>query len=146
MMNRALVKLAQAVPKSCCMHDWWIALTAAAFGTIAYVPDSLYLYRQHDENVMGAKQTGSVEDLRKRMDQKEEVRETYWRMFAQAKAFKRVYGEKMNLRQKETLRAFLALPYQTPFMRLKNIMGHHFVKSSAIQTFAQCFTIPSRRR
>jgi len=48
----------------------------------------------------------------------------------------------MTPEQKSTLRAFLALPYQSPAGRVKNIMRHHFCKNSRVQTFAMCVTIP----
>lgn len=36
------------------MHDWWLALVAAAFGTIEYSPRVSLLYRQHSRNSLGA--------------------------------------------------------------------------------------------
>ena len=35
------------------MHDGWLALVAAGHGRIAYVPERLSRYRQHEENVVG---------------------------------------------------------------------------------------------
>lgn len=39
-----------------CLHDWWIALVAAATGRIATIREPLVRYRQHDRNVVGAVQ------------------------------------------------------------------------------------------
>lgn len=36
------------------MHDFWIALVAANFGKIVYVPKATMLYRQHNNNVVGS--------------------------------------------------------------------------------------------
>lgn len=36
------------------MHDWWIALIAAAFGKVVYLNRSTILYRQHQGNVIGS--------------------------------------------------------------------------------------------
>lgn len=36
------------------MHDWWLALLAAAFGKVLYIPESTILYRQHGSNQVGA--------------------------------------------------------------------------------------------
>ena len=59
-MNAALRRLvtAYADPTKLYMHDWFIALTAAAFGQILFLPDPLVDYRQHGANVMGASRTG----------------------------------------------------------------------------------------
>lgn len=35
------------------MHDWWIMLVAQATGNVAFVPESLMLYRQHSANALG---------------------------------------------------------------------------------------------
>ena len=55
-MNRTLRDLiaAHAVAKDLFMHDWFIALTAASFGRIAFVDQPLTRYRQHEGNVIGA--------------------------------------------------------------------------------------------
>jgi len=53
MMNGALRELADKIPGEAYMHDWWIALTAAAFGKIALVERPLMKYRQHGGNTVG---------------------------------------------------------------------------------------------
>ncbi|MFH0933671.1 MAG: glycosyltransferase family 2 protein [Pseudomonadota bacterium] len=53
-INRSLLEQACPVPREVLMHDWWLALLAAAAGKIAYVPMPLVSYRQHEGNVLGA--------------------------------------------------------------------------------------------
>ena len=53
--NRRLAELATPMPDACIMHDWWLALTAAAVGGIVYVDEPLVSYRQHQANVIGGK-------------------------------------------------------------------------------------------
>lgn len=142
MMNRALLCLLRERPAACEMHDWWIALTVSCFGTISYVNEPLYLYRQHGNNTLGAKETGSAADLKERIDRSEEVKKTYQNMAAQAHAFGQMYHDRMSKEQKATLRAYLALRYQSPVGRLRNIVKNRFYKSSKLQTLAQCVTIP----
>lgn len=144
MMNRALAELVNRVPGHCVMHDWWIALAASCFGTISWVREPLYQYRQHGGNTLGACRTGGREDLRKRMLRHEAVEDNYRLMFAQAASFGAMYKERMTREQKKTLKAFLALPAQTPGERLGNIVRNRFYKSSPVQTLAQCVTIPKR--
>ena len=144
MMNRALVELLKERPAACFMHDWWIALAASCFGTISWVEEPLYLYRQHGNNTLGAKETGSVKDVAERLESSRaaQVEENYRKMAAQAHAFGKMYGDRMNEEQKAILRAYLALRYQSPVGRLKNIVKNRFFKSSKLQTLAQCVTIP----
>lgn len=53
-MNRALLQLALPIPEQAYIHDWWLALVAAAQGTIGHVDRALTLYRQHGANTLGA--------------------------------------------------------------------------------------------
>lgn len=54
MINRELLFLALPLPK-CGMHDYWIALVAASLGQIGLIEEATLLYRQHTNNVIGAK-------------------------------------------------------------------------------------------
>ncbi len=146
MMNEALLKLTAQKPESCCMHDWWIALTAACFGRISCVQQPLYQYRQHGGNTLGAKATGSVEDLKARLSRQRQVKENYRRMWRQGRAFAARHGRRMQPEQKKVLTVFLALPGQRPLMRLSMVRKYGFYKSSAIQTLAMCMTMPPHRR
>ena len=142
MMNRALVERAKRVPRACFMHDWWIALCASCFGEISCVREPLSLYRQHGGNTLGARNTGSLGDLRERGRRGRQVRENYRRMFMQARAFGRMYGKELEDSKRAVLSAFLSLPGKTPAGRLACIVKNRFYKSSWLQTLAQCFTIP----
>ena len=53
-VNRSLLKLAVPLPADVVMHDWWLALCAAACGQIGHLPASMLRYRQHDSNQIGA--------------------------------------------------------------------------------------------
>lgn len=44
--------------ESVIMHDWWLALVAFYFGNVSYIPAAPILYRQHDNNQLGAKGSG----------------------------------------------------------------------------------------
>ncbi len=55
MTNRPLLKLAVPVPGTALMHDWWLALWAAALGRLEFIDKPLVSYRQHAKNAVGAK-------------------------------------------------------------------------------------------
>ncbi|MDD4005441.1 MAG: glycosyltransferase family 2 protein [Elusimicrobiaceae bacterium] len=54
MINRPLKTLAAKMPPQAVMHDWWLALTAAAFGAAGYIAEPLVRYRLHGTNTFGA--------------------------------------------------------------------------------------------
>ena len=60
LINRVLADLALKYgdPGRMVMHDWFLALTAAAFGRVVFIPEKLVRYRQHAENVKGASSNG----------------------------------------------------------------------------------------
>jgi len=53
-INRSLLKLAVPLPTDVVMHDWWVALCAAACGQIGHLSNPTLRYRQHDSNQIGA--------------------------------------------------------------------------------------------
>jgi glycosyltransferase involved in cell wall biosynthesis len=55
LFNGALLQKALPVPKQAIMHDWWLALVAAAFGRIHCIDEALVDYRQHGSNALGAR-------------------------------------------------------------------------------------------
>jgi len=53
--NRSLARIAAPVPSQARVHDWWMALTVAAFGYLAPLFEPTVLYRQHGNQSIGAK-------------------------------------------------------------------------------------------
>lgn len=54
MINYELAKLWQTT-NDIIMHDWYLAIVAAALGELVYIDQPTHLYRQHDSNVLGAR-------------------------------------------------------------------------------------------
>ena len=79
MMNRALLDLAARAPRSCFMHDWWLALTVSCFGVMDYVSQPLYQYRQHGGNVLGARDTGQTAGGRGELPEDDGAGQGLWR-------------------------------------------------------------------
>jgi glycosyltransferase involved in cell wall biosynthesis len=92
-MNRPLRNLiaAHARAKDLFMHDWFIALTAASFGRIAFVDRPLTRYRQHGNNTIGASAKPlllrGLDALRNRGEAKRRILLTY----THTKVFRKMY-------------------------------------------------------
>ena len=59
-VNRPLLRLALPIPEAALMHDWWLALCAAACGSLEFLPEATAAYRRHGANavtVRGFRQT-----------------------------------------------------------------------------------------
>ena len=58
LLNHELISIALPIPKEALVHDWWLALVASAHGRIQFISESSILYRQHEQNSIGAKGIG----------------------------------------------------------------------------------------
>tara|TARA_B100000427_G_C15464376_1_gene575571 strand:- start:191 stop:1120 length:930 start_codon:yes stop_codon:yes gene_type:complete len=56
LFNEELAQIALPIPDNAIMHDWWLALTASAFGKVIFIDTPLVEYRQHGNNTIGAKE------------------------------------------------------------------------------------------
>ena len=69
--NEELARKALPIPDKAIMHDWWLALTATAFGSLIFIDEPLVNYRQHRDNAIGAKEflkfNGSSNRLRRKI-------------------------------------------------------------------------------
>lgn len=110
LINRTLADLAkQKQLDSIIMHDWWIALIAAAFGKIGYVSESTIQYRQHEHNTLGAKNGHSLRYLMKKMQNFVEIRNSMQDTTEQAAFFYEKFHGKMIDEQKSLTCAYAAL-------------------------------------
>ena len=71
------------------MHDWWLYLSAAAFGTVYYDREAYIKYRQHGNNRFGAK-TSKWQVWRYRLGQLGKKR---GELFAQLEEFEDSYPQ-----------------------------------------------------
>ena len=97
MMNRPLLNLiaAHGQAKDLFMHDWFIALTAAAFGKVVFVDQPLTRYRQHGDNAIGASRKNLLsrgfEALKKKDESKRRILLTY----THTMVFRKLYGTEL---------------------------------------------------
>lgn len=66
MFNSALRQASPEIWAKCPIHDWWIALVAERMGKIVFYDKPLNLYRQHDNNTLGAADTSNDTMIKKR--------------------------------------------------------------------------------
>lgn len=84
---RDLIK--ETSPQNIVMHDWWLYLSAAAFGTVYYDKEAYIKYRQHGNNRFGAK-TSKWQVWRYRLGQLGKKR---GELFAQLEEFEDSYPQ-----------------------------------------------------
>ncbi len=63
LINRALLEKSTPLPNEVVVHDWWFALVASLTGRVAFVDESLVMYRQHHSNAIGAKAVNNKKNI-----------------------------------------------------------------------------------
>lgn len=112
LVNEALALKACPVPKQAIMHDWWLALTAAAFGKLVFLDTPLVHYRQHGSNTIGAKQHVKLATSNLTLWQRLFTRKPNAHLHEvarQAQAFQQRFGRQLSWRQRNGLRVSAAM-------------------------------------
>jgi len=137
--NRELRELAADIPPEAICHDWYLAMIAAAFGRIAYLPRPLVLYRQHAANVYGA--VSRRQFFRHGLSRRELHRKLALTQ-DQAAGFLRQFRARLSPEQIETLSAWSSLPDQKSyFRRLFSVWRHGFRKNDLVRTFGMWWAL-----
>ena len=101
-INEALARKAVPVSKKAIMHDWWLALVAAAFGKVIFLAKPLVRYRQHDSNTIGAKEfVKPVPNSRSFWEKVfgRKPNEHLYEVARQAKEFQRRFGSELDFKE-----------------------------------------------
>jgi glycosyltransferase involved in cell wall biosynthesis len=130
MVNQALRKLSLPVPQEAMMHDWWLAIVAAAFGKVEYIKDQTMLYRQHHHNANGATYFSIAEDVKNYFNYDPKKNQmTKNKNQAQTLAFKERYFEKLSTKQKKLVDAYLLFQEKTYWGKVPLALRYGFLKN-----------------
>lgn len=130
MINRALLKMFPGrQPGNMIMHDWWAALIAAAFGAIGFVNEPTILYRQHNENEVGAKNTKKLGYNLKRALKMAAARKVLIDTYLQAGDFARVYQDQLTGSQREIVCAYAEMGGYSKLKKWKTLRTYQLWKS-----------------
>ena len=138
-MNKPLRKLiaSHAKAKELFMHDWFIALTAASFGRIAFVNKPLTRYRQHGSNAIGASSKPpllrGLDALRNRRDARRRILLTY----THTKVFKKLYEGELPAEAFSVVDAYLATQHMRKIPRILAIRRMGCVMQSPVTRLGQ---------
>jgi len=116
MINKPLKDLIIPIPTQAIMHDWWIALTAANFGKIAYITEPTVLYRQHQQNTVGARAWG-INYIFSRAKNIEKIKTDIQKTILQAQTFREIYQNKLSKEQLEIINTYIDLPNKPLLIR-----------------------------
>lgn len=131
MMNSALTELVADVPaEKMLMHDWWIALAAAAFGHIGYIKEPLILYRQHGDNQLGAINNRSLKGAAKIIKDRRKTGGRVKLTFVQAKSFYDWYKESLPKEAESVIHTYLEIPEKSKLQRMNALIKGGYLKQN----------------
>jgi glycosyltransferase involved in cell wall biosynthesis len=116
MINKPLKDLITPIPSEAIMHDWWIALAAATLGKIAYIPEPTVLYRQHQQNSIGARKWG-INYILSRLNNLEKIRNDIQKTIIQAQKFRETFAPQLSPEQLDIIDTYIHLPQKSLLTR-----------------------------
>ncbi|HFH7742270.1 TPA: glycosyltransferase family 2 protein [Streptococcus agalactiae] len=130
MINHALAEK-WFTPNDILMHDWFLALLAASLGEIIYLDLPTQLYRQHDNNVLGARTMDKRFKILR--EGPKSIFTRYWKLIhdsqKQASLIVDKYGDIMTFNDLELIKCFIKIDKQ-PFMtRLRWLWKYGYSKN-----------------
>ena len=144
--NRALADEIMVEPDFYVIHDWWLALTAAALGKMGAIYEPTALYRQHGDNDIGAKKVlspGYIVYVLTHLDKmSEKVNDSY----KQAGSFLSYYKNRLTGDEKKLLEAYSKIPEMSRFGRLRTVMKHKTFMHSFSRKAARMILLLKERR
>ena len=138
MFNRSAKDQALPLPRNAIMHDWWLALVVSAFGCVQYLSQPTVLYRQHADNVAGAKQWGLMYIAGKILSifKTEDLRISISSSRNQARAFLDRYEGELKPAYRAAASAMAHLDHLGPIAKRQAIWRHRLLKQGLIRNLA----------
>lgn len=133
-VNRSLLNYVDYIPSAAIMHDWWLALVTAAFGKIAYIPESMVSYRQHKMNHVGALKYSvkNFINLSKIAEGKKQI----IRVLQQAQAFDEMYNSFLMPLQRKKVALFSLLLHSNRIRRFIIVITCCYRKHGLLRNLA----------
>ncbi len=132
-INKKLLNLCDIIPDNAIMHDWWLALIASTFGKVFFDHNPYIYYRQHANNVEGAKDITKFNYILKKILDYKSIKCSLEQTNEQAKDFKKVYYSKLKKSDQVVLNEFINLQNKSKLKKIMTIRKFKFYKSGFIR-------------
>lgn len=134
MINHALAERWRTLD-NIIMHDWYLALLATATGQLVYIDQPGELYRQHANNVLGARTF--TKRLKSWLSGPTKMLEKYWGLiFASQKQAKQVLQEnELDETTATVIKQYVTLLHAPFWQRVKRLRYYGYAKNKWFHTF-----------
>ena len=139
LLNRPLADLVirYGDPEKMFMHDWFIALTAAAFGRIVFLPHPLVRYRQHGRNAIGASRVSLPRRALRALREGERARTRISLTYSHSRSFLDAYGEALPEEAARVIHSYLDTQALPKLHRLAAVRAQGCLMQSPVTRLGQ---------
>ena len=137
LVNKKLVDLVKFDLQDMCMHDWYFALIASAFGKIIYIDKPTINYRQHSNNVLGAKKVKGISGVYNKLIKNNTIKQDLNKLFGQAEAFRSVYYETLSENNKKTIDEFCKICSTNKCNKVRLLIKNKFYKQGMVRVIGE---------
>ena len=133
MINHALAERWRTLD-NIIMHDWYLAVLATAIGKLVHIDQPGELYRQHDNNVLGARTF--TKRLKTWLSGPSKMLEKYWWLIhaSQAQADKILQENELGDEQEAVIRNYIALERLPLSQRIRVLLQYKYAKNKWFHT------------
>ncbi|HFU4377750.1 TPA: glycosyltransferase family 2 protein [Streptococcus suis] len=132
MINHSLASL-WTKTEDIIMHDWYLALLASAFGKLVFIDKAGELYRQHADNVLGAR---TLSKRLKKWIRPHVLFRVYWDLIKSSQKQASLLLElSLSPSDRELVEAFVSILDKPMFERFKVLKQYGLRKNKAFHTF-----------
>lgn len=141
MINRPLKQMVRQIPKDAVMHDWWLALTAAAFGRIEVLYEPTLMYRQHQHNQIGASDARDSKSMLRKLRRTDVMRTIYRSMYAQAACFAETFNDRLSNDIYACAKKYAEMSDLSKARKIFRIIGRGYYKNTFIRNIGQLLVV-----
>ncbi|HEM4129203.1 TPA: glycosyltransferase family 2 protein [Streptococcus suis] len=132
MINHALAELWSGT-EDILMHDWYLALLASALGKLVFIDKPGELYRQHADNVLGAR---TLSKRFKKWIRPHILFKVYWDLIKNSqKQASFLLDKPLSPSDRELVQAFVAIMDKPMLERYQTLKKYGWRKNKAFHTF-----------
>ncbi|HEP1794742.1 TPA: glycosyltransferase family 2 protein [Streptococcus suis] len=132
MINHSLAELWSGT-EDILMHDWYLALLASALGKLVFIDRPGELYRQHADNVLGAR---TLSKRFKKWIRPHILFKVYWELIKNSqKQASFLLDKPLSLADRELVQAFVTIMDKPMLERYQTLKKYGLRKNKAFHTF-----------
>lgn len=137
LINRALLLKSLSIKnnKKIIMHDWWFALIASVFGKVVFLSKPTILYRQHGDNVVGAKKI-NLYSMSKKIFKLSDNKRSILQTIDQASVLSDNYTD-LPLKKEKVIRGYSQIKSKNKIERIYFVRHNDVLKNDLVRRLGE---------